>query len=85
MSVLAALRKDPKKQLLIYGPFYPSNNDADAILSYTTKMMSSANPENYLQFNQRKFLEIVEQFYDRMLKVAVNNTIHTLSQLSNSD
>ena len=62
------------------GPFYPSNNDADAILSYTTKMMSSANPENYLQFNQRKFLEIVEQFYDRMLKVVVNNTIHTLSQ-----
>jgi hypothetical protein len=85
MSVLAALRKDPKKQLLIYGPFYPSNNDADAILSYTTKMMSSPNPENYLQFNQRKFLEIVEQFYDRMLKVAVNNTIHTLSQLSNPD
>ena len=67
------------------GPFYPSNNDTDAILSYTTKMMSSANPENYLQFNQRKFLEIVEQFYDRMLKVAVNNTIHTLSQLSNPD
>jgi hypothetical protein len=44
--------------------------------------MSSANPENYLQFNQRKFLEIVEQFYDRMLKVAVNNTIYT--PLSNS-
>jgi hypothetical protein len=38
-----------------------------------------------LQFNQQKFLEIVEQFYDRMLKVAVNNTIHTLSQLSNPD
>jgi hypothetical protein len=85
MSVLAALRKDPKKHLLIYGPFYPPNNDADATLSYTTKIMSSANPEKYLQFNERKLLNIAEQFYDRMLKVAVNNTIHTLSQLSNPD
>ena len=29
-------------------------------------------------------LEIAEQFYDRLLKIAVNNTIYTLS-LSNSD
>ena len=80
---MAALKNDPTKQLLIYGAFYPSK-DADATL-YTTKMMLSANLKNYLQFNQQKLLEIVEQLYDRMLKVAVNNTIHTLSQLSNPD
>ena len=44
--------------------------------------MSAQHPENHLQFNQRKLLEIVEQYYRRLLKVAVNSTIYT--PLSNS-
>jgi hypothetical protein len=79
IAVLAALRNDPNKQLsLIYGSDYPSNGDVD-LYHYISSIMSVQHPENYLQFNQRKLLEIVEQFYDRMLKVAVNNTIHILS------
>jgi hypothetical protein len=50
---------------------------------YISSIMSAQYPENYLQFNQRKFLEIVEQFYDRLLKIAVSNTIYPLP-LSNS-
>ena len=52
------------------------------MLTYATifhQLCPAQHPENYLQFNQRKLLEIVEQFYDRMLKIAVNNTIHILS------
>jgi hypothetical protein len=78
IAVLAALRNDPNKQLLIYVSDYTSNGDVDSY-HYISSIMSAQHPENYLQFNQRKLLEIVEQFYDRMLKVAVNNTIHTLS------
>ena len=79
IAVLAALRNDPNKQLsLIYGSDYPSNSDVD-LYHYISSIMSAQHPENYLQFNQRKLLEIVEQFYDRMLKIAVNNTIHILS------
>jgi len=62
ISVLAALKNDPEKQLVIYDLFYnnnncyPSNNNDDSILYMTGKIMSSAaNPENYLpSFVHRK-------------------------------
>jgi len=39
----------------------------------------SSNPENYLtSFAHRKVLEIADKFYDRLLKIAVNNTIYTV-------
>ena len=60
---------------------YPSNHYNDDSVSYTnttTKMMSS-NPENYLtSFAHRKVLGIADNFYDRLLKIAVNNTIYTV-------
>ena len=83
ISVFIALRKDPKKQLLIYNSYYPSNGVTD-FSNYILSIMSTQHPENHLQFNQRKLLEIVEQFYDRLLKVAANDAIHTLS-VTNSD
>jgi hypothetical protein len=87
ISVFAALKNDPEKQLVIYdllnnnnnNNFYPSNNNDSAISYITSKIMSSstANPENYLpSFIQRKVFEISEKFYDMLLKVAVNNTIY---------
>lgn len=89
ISVFAALKNDPEKQLVIYDLFYnnnnnnnncyPSNNNNDSVLYTTGKIMSSsaANPENYLtSFVDRKVFEISEKFYDRLLKVAVNNAIY---------
>ena len=86
ISVLAALKNEPEKQLVIYDLLYnnnnnncyPSNNNDDSILYTTGKIMSStANPENYLpSFVDRKVFEISEKFYDRLLKVAVNNTLY---------
>jgi hypothetical protein len=88
ISVFAALKNDPEKQLVIYDLFYndnnnnncyPSNYNDDSILYTSGKIMSSstANPENYLpSFVHRKVLEISEKFYDMLLKVAVNNTIY---------
>ena len=83
ISVLGALRYHPdKQQLLIYDSFYPLNNDAADIF---TKMMSSSttNPENYLPFYHKEILKIAEEFYDRLLRVAVNNTIYPLSHQAN--
>jgi hypothetical protein len=41
--------------------------------------MMSSNPENYLtSFAHRKLLGIADNFYDRLLKIAVNNTIYTV-------
>jgi|tagenome__1003787_1003787.scaffolds.fasta_scaffold20978826_2 hypothetical protein len=51
---------------------------------YISSIMSAQHPENYLQCNQQKLLEIAEQFYDRLLKIVVNNTIQSISS-SNSD
>jgi hypothetical protein len=83
ISVFAALKNEPEKQLVIYDLFYnnnryASNNNDDSVLYTTGKIMSSAaNPENYLtSFVHRKVFEISEKFYDRLLKVAVNNTIY---------
>jgi hypothetical protein len=87
ISVLATIKNDPEKQLVIYDLFYndnnnnicyPSNNNDDSILFTTSKMMSSgANPENYLpSFVHRKVFEISEKFYDMLLKAAVNNTMY---------
>jgi hypothetical protein len=84
ISVLAALKNDPEKQLVIYDLLYnnncyPSNYNDDSVLYTTSKIMSSsaANPENYLtSFVHRKVFEISEKFYDRLLKVAINNTIY---------
>ncbi len=79
IAVLAALRND----LLIYGSDYPSNSDDD-LYHHISSIMSVQHPENYLQCNQQKLLEIAEQFYDRLLKIVVNNTIQSISS-SNSD
>jgi hypothetical protein len=52
-------------------------------------MMSSsptANPEiNYLAFHHKEILQIAEELYDQLLRVAINNTIYppTEQQLSN--
>jgi hypothetical protein len=87
ISVLAALKNEPEKQLVIYDLFYnnknnncyPSNNNDDFV-SYATKIMSSSSPENYLpSLVHRKVFEIAEKFYDMLLKVAVNNTIYPLA------
>jgi len=91
ISVFAALKNDPEKQLVIYDLLYnnncyPSNYNDDSILYTTGKIMSSstANPENYLvSFIHKKVFEIAEKFYDRLLKVAVNNTIYPLSHSAN--
>jgi transcriptional regulator with XRE-family HTH domain len=92
ISVFAALKNDPEKQLVIYdllyntnnnNSCYPSNINDDSILYTTSKIMSSstANPENYLpSFVHRKVFEISEKFYDMLLKVAVNNAIYPISQ-----
>ena len=83
IAVLGAIRNHPdKQQLLIYDSFYPLNNDAADIF---TKMMSSSttNPENYLPFYHKEILKIAEEFYDRLLRVAVNNTIYPLSHQAN--
>jgi hypothetical protein len=61
---------------------YPSNYNDDFV-SYTTKIMSSSSPENYLpSFVHRKVFEISEKFYDMLLKVAVNNTVYPLASTS---
>ena len=57
------------------------------MMTYTTifhQLCQYEHPENYLQCNQQKLLEIAEQFYDRLLKIVVNNTIQSISS-SNSD
>jgi hypothetical protein len=45
VAVLAALRNDPNKQLLIYGSDYPSNGDVD-LCHYISSIMSAQHPEN---------------------------------------
>jgi hypothetical protein len=91
ISVLAALKNETEKQLVIYDLFYnnknnncyPSNNNDDFV-SYATKIMSSSSPENYLpSLVHRKVFEIAEKFYDILLKVAVNNTVYPLSHSEN--
>jgi hypothetical protein len=93
ISVFAALKNEPEKQLVIYDLFYnnnnnncyPSNYNDDSILYTISKIMSSstANPENYLtSFVQRKVFEISEKFYDMLLKIAVNDTIYPLASKS---
>jgi hypothetical protein len=95
ISVFAALKNEPEKQLVIYDLLYnnnnnnnncyPSNNNDDSILYTISKIMSSsaANPENYLtSFVQRKVFEISEKFYDMLLKVAVNDTMYPLASKS---
>jgi hypothetical protein len=65
ISVFAALKNDPEKQLVIYDLFYNNNNcyqsnsKDDSMLYITGKIMSSiANPENYLvSFAHRKVLK----------------------------
>jgi hypothetical protein len=91
ISVFAALKNDPEKQLVIYDLFhnnnnnnnncYPSNNNDDSLLYTIGKIMSStANPENYLlSFVHKKVFEISEKFYDMLLKVAVNDTIYPIT------
>jgi hypothetical protein len=67
-----------KQQLLIYDSFYPLNNNITADIF--AKMMSSsptANPEiNYLAFHHKEILQIAEELYDQLLRVAINNTIY---------
>ena len=50
-------------------------------------MMSSsptANPEiNYLAFHHKEILQIAEELYDQLLRVAVNDTIYPSSHQAN--
>jgi hypothetical protein len=72
-----------KQQLLIYDSFYPSNNNKSTADIFAKMMSSSstANPENYspMPFHHKEILNIAEELYDRLLKIAVNNTIYPLS------
>ncbi len=82
ISVLGALRYHPgKQQLLIYDSFYPSNNGAVDIFAKMMSQSSTANPENYppLPFHHKEILKIAGELYDRLLKVAVNDTIYPLT------
>ena len=75
ISVLGALRDHPdKQQLLIYDPFYPSNNNstADIFTKMTASLIATTSP---MPFHHKEILNIAEGLYDQLLKVAVNDTI----------
>ena len=82
IAVLGALRNHPnKQQLLIYDSFYPSNDNSTAdIFARVMSSSTAANPENYLSmpFHHKEIMKIAEELYDRLLKVAVNNTLYPL-------
>ena len=58
------------------------------MMTYTTifhQLCRSNIPENYLQCNQQKLLKIGEQFFDRLLKIVVNNTIQSISSATQTN
>ena len=65
ISVLATLRNDPDKQLLIY--------DAAALPSMNTIISSSQNSESSLHPHHKRILKLAEEYYDELLKFAAYN------------
>jgi hypothetical protein len=78
ISILAALRNDPDKQLLIY--------DAAEIPSMDAIIPSSQNSESYLLLlhpHHKRILELAEMYYDELLKFAAYNAISSAIEKKN--
>jgi hypothetical protein len=75
ISILAALRNDPDKQLLIY--------DAAEIPSMNAIISSSQNPESLLHPHHKTILKLAEIYYDELLKFAAYNSISSVIEKKN--
>jgi hypothetical protein len=69
ISVLAVLRNDPDKQLLLY--------DAAELPFMNAIISSSQNPESLLHPHHKRILKLAGIYYDELLKFAAYNAIYS--------
>lgn len=75
-SVIEAIREDPNKQLLIYDPLdYPT-------IHSNSRIPPGVDPRYFRQVCTEKLLEIAGEYYDKLLKGGLFNTMSSIGLAS---